>query len=67
MDKVHIVMYAFAVYGVLTIVVSFMVWLGELDNFASAKPDVCLSNFWKWGMVITLLILGLAFLSSPAG
>lgn len=67
MNKVHIVMYAFAVYGVLTIVVSFVAWMAESSNTESVKPDVRLSNFWQWGVVIVLTILGLAFLSAPAG
>jgi magnesium-transporting ATPase (P-type) len=67
MDKVHIVMYAFAVYGVLTIGVSFVVWMNSSPCGDSAKPDVYLGNFWKWGIVITLIILALAFLSVPAG
>ncbi|AUV61855.1 hypothetical protein HWB52_gp40 [Pseudomonas phage Littlefix] len=65
MDKAHIVMYALAVYGLLTMILSFLVWLGECNNFEEAKPDVCMSNFWKWGFVITLIIIVIAFLIGP--
>ncbi|AWH15504.1 hypothetical protein [Pseudomonas phage 98PfluR60PP] len=39
--------------------------MNESSNFTETKPDVCMSNFWKWGVIIILIIIVIAFFSGP--
>jgi hypothetical protein len=66
MNKFQIVIGAFAIYGMLTIGFSFLAWMNSASLHAENKPDVYLGNFWKWGVIIILLIVVFAFFAGPA-
>lgn len=52
----------FGLYGFLTCAFSFLVWVNTWEGGAE---DCEMRNFWKWGVVILLLVVFVAFLAGP--
>lgn len=52
----------FGLYGLATCLVSFLVWINTWED---SRPDCQLRNFWKWGVIVALLVVFIAFLAGP--
>lgn len=65
MGKLQLLMIAFGFYGMLTTIVSFVVWTNTHNNFSDPQPDAVLGNFWKWAAIIVMIFIVIAYFAEP--